>query len=228
MQRAVQGASCLQHCSRPDLGAGMPRAINMAAARRSVSNVMYHGKVYNSIFDTAFKHVILEFPQASGDNLGMNYLLHFVRHYEEDLWHGFMNKVIVQVGRTSVDECELAPPVRPEEAREQTLENVGSIVLRHDRWSNDVEAVEHDAMPQLSPTRAVMRGSGPQGLPKEIVLSLHETNSRSNPGAMRHEGELQEYRLTPTTQEALAGEIAGVYPSRRMVDIIHQRLLKRI
>jgi len=212
MQRLVHGASCLQPCSRPNLGAGMPRAINMAAPRRSLSNVMYHGKVYNSMFDTAFKHVILEFPQASGDNLGMNYLLHFARHYEEDLWHGFMNKVIVQVG----------------EIREQTMENVSSIVLRHDKWSNDVKTVEHDALPQLSPTKAVLRGSGPQGLPREIVLSLHEASSSSSPGAMQHRGEVQEYRLTPTTQEALADEIADVYPSRRAVDIIHQKLLQNI
>jgi len=115
-----------------------------------------------------------------------------------------------------------------EEIREQTLENVSSIALRHDRWSNDVKTVEHDALPQLSPTKAVLRGSGPQGLPREIVLSLHETNSSSNPGTMQHGGEVQEYRLTPTTQDALADEIADVYPSRRVVDIIHQRLLKKI
>lgn len=195
-------------------------------ARTNATHVMYHGKVGNSMFDKAFKHVILEFPQACESYLGKSYLLHFVRHYEEDLWHGIMNKVIVQVGHTSNDGGVDTAPTK--EVREQTLQDVSTIVLQHDKLSNHVSTLTHETMPRLSAAKSILKGCCPRGRPEEIVLSLQEITSNTNVGMSHREAEVQEYRLTPTTQEELANEVAGIYPSKHAADIIHQKLLTKV
>merc|ERR1719195_2229848 len=104
-----------------------------------------------------------------------------------------MNKVIVQVGRTSLDEGGVG--ITPtKETREQRLHDVSTIALQHDKWSDHVSTLMHDTMPHLSPAKAILRGCCPQGLPEEIVLSLHEITSSTNIGVSHKEAEVQEYR----------------------------------
>lgn len=185
VERMVPGGA-----SRLPFGFRPFRAAPHAAG--AFSNVVYQGMVDNSMSDLDSRHVILEFPEASGNYLGARYVLKFVQHYVKDLWRG--KRVIVQNGRTSLD-ADGTSITLTMEIYEQRMHDMSTIGPGQDERSNDVPSLEHNVVPHLSPAGAIFQGSGIQGLPNKIVLSLHEVTS-SNMSA------LKEYDLFPTSQEA--------------------------
>lgn len=183
---------------------------------RSISNVAFHGMVDSSIFDIHFKHVILEFPESSNGQLGKRFLLKFAEHYEEDLWHGIGNWVTNTAGSASVDAHGQVLALEMEECH-KIVHDVKTFVPAEERFSDEIVPLAQVDWQHSSPATARLEGITPNVLPNAIVLSLREA-----------EGEMVEYRLTPTTREALSKVVPGVYPSGNPAHFLREQLLSKI
>mmetsp|Transcript_51159 Transcript_51159/g.136614 ORF Transcript_51159/g.136614 Transcript_51159/m.136614 type:complete len:209 (-) Transcript_51159:92-718(-) len=173
-----------------------------AAATRFKSGALYHGEVDHSVFDIHFKHVVLEFPDASAEQLGSRFALKFVEHYDEDLFRTVFERVIVQTGVVSPAHGGASLLT---EAAKKTVHDVASLVPPESASLAEEVALDRTSWPHLPQAEAAFDELVGK-IPELITLTLDEA-----PG--NEEVQRVKYRLTPATRDSLARMCAGFYPS---------------
>eukprot|EP00927_Polykrikos_kofoidii_P046998 TRINITY_DN41094_c0_g1_i1.p1 TRINITY_DN41094_c0_g1~~TRINITY_DN41094_c0_g1_i1.p1 ORF type:complete len:234 (-),score=16.50 TRINITY_DN41094_c0_g1_i1:289-990(-) len=218
-----------------------------AASRRlgSVSfsrfvSTLYHGKRDESMFDVDLQHVLLELPDAtSTEDLGSRYVLKFARHFEDDLWHGRYNQVIVRTG-------SIIRSARTQ-ARVAELELQHCNMTLHD-WSTIIppELMRCDVSRplvtgELAGDKTVREDPRHAGRPllatEECLVNLlsqaflewaESTSDTSTLTAPTLRLGTTHFSLRACTRESLIAEKAGVYWSGRSVCWLRPGLLSMI